>query len=149
MLEELAAPCPPLQVDPPQLDLLQTLQELPQRIPRGSFVLLVSDFSDLDPESVAPVLSQLASLYTLHAIQILDPVELALPDSGDFLIEDTESLSPININAQDTYQYGQYSHEVNARQLRLRECFKQNGIPFKTCTTRDEPADCLDLNHGG
>lgn len=149
-IQSLVSPCPPLGFETTQPAYEDCLQQLILRLPAGSFVLLISDFSDLNPDTATPLLHQLATRHTLNAIQILDPIEQRLPTSGDFLIEDTTSLQPLRIDGQDTLQQTHYTETCRDRQFRLAACFKYSGIPLKTCTTQYDVETCLglpDANH--
>lgn len=143
LVQSLVAPCPPLPFENEQLGLDESLQLLRHRLPGGSFVLLISDFADLNPDAAIPLLHQLATLHTLQAVQILDPVELSLPSNGDFLIEDGAGRQPLRIDGQDSLQQTLYREAFNERQSKLTDCFHRSGVPFKTCTTEDDLETCL------
>jgi len=142
-VQSLAAACPPLDFERDQPDLEESLQLLIHRLPARCFVLLVSDFSDLDPDSDVPLLHQMAAQHTVQAIQILDPVEQRLPTAGDFLIEDRASPQPLRIDGGDDVQQSLYTEAVKDRQSKLAACFNGCGIHFKTCTTQDDVETCL------
>jgi len=141
LVHSMAAPCPPLAFDAPQPELMQQLQQLLQRLPAGSHVLLLSDFTDLDID--APALHELAALHTVRAIQILDPIELQLPDHGSFRIEDRDSPQALRVDGRDEAQRIQYARAIEERQASLRTGFHDCGIPFDTFTTQDDVATCL------
>ena len=143
-LQSLAASCPPLDFEGQQPDLGENLNLLIHRLPAGSHVVLISDFSDLDPDFAMPGLHQLATLHTLCAIQILDPIEQRLPASGDFLIEDSTSPQPFRIDGRDDRQQTLYTQAFRERQSKLAACFNSSGIPFKLCTTQDDVETCLE-----
>jgi len=142
-VQSLAVACPPLDFEEDQPDFAESLQLLIHRLPAGCFVLLVSDFSDLDPDAAIPLLYQLAAQHTVQAIQILDPVEQHLPTDGDFLIEDMTSLQPLRIYGRDGVQQTLYTQTSEDRQSKLAACFKSCSIPFKTCVTQDDVKTCL------
>lgn len=143
LVQSLAAPCPALAFEDSQPDFGEVLRLLMHRLPGGSFVLLISDFSDFDPGAAMPLLHQLAALHTVQAIQILDPIESRLPESGDFLIEDGTATRPLRIDGRDDLQQTLYTRTFKARQSTLAACFNACGIPFKTCTTEDDVETCL------
>ena len=142
-LQSLAAACPPLDFEQDQPDLAESLQLLNHRLPAGSFVLLISDFADLDPDIDTPLLYQLAAQHTVQAIQILDPVEQHLPTHGDFLIEDMAAMQPLHIDGRDGVQQTLYTQAFEQRQSKLCDCFNSCGIAFRTCTTQDDVKTCL------
>lgn len=142
-VHSLAEPCPPLPFERDQPDLAESLQLLMHRLPGGSFVLLISDFADLDVDAAMPLLHQLATLHTLQAVQILDPVEPQLPINGDFLIEDGTAPRPLRIDGRDGLQQSLYKAAFDERQSKLTDCFHRCGIPLKTCTTENDVETCL------
>ena len=147
LVQSVVAASPPLPFECDQADLDESLQLLMHRLPGGSFVLLISDFSGLDPDAAMPLLHQLATLHTVQAVQILDPVELRLPINGDFLIEDGiedgAAPRPLRIHGRDGLQQTLYTEAFEERQQKLTTCFHSCGIPFKTCTTEDDVETCL------
>jgi len=146
-VQSLVSACPPMDFERDQPDLEESLQLLNHRLPGGCFVLLVSDFADLDADSALPLLHQLALRHTLQAIQILDPVEPQLPAAGDFFIEDTSSLQPLRIDGRDALQQSLYTQTFKDRQSQLAACLKSCGIPLHTCSTQDDMKTCLEPTH--
>lgn len=142
-LQSVTAPCPPLPFEHDQPDLAESLQLLMHRLPEGSFVVLLSDFADFDPDAAMQLLPQLTARHTVQAYQILDPVERRLPVNGDFLIEDGASPRPLRIDGRDGLQQTSYVETFEERRAKLADCFTQCGIPLKTCTTEDDVETCL------
>lgn len=142
-LQAMNQSCPPLDFEQAQPNLEEALQLLFYRLPAGSFLLLVSDFLDLDPETAMPLLHQLASRHVLQAIQILDPVEHRLPISGNFLIEDSTSSTPLYMDAGDDLQSQQYAVAFAEEQAKLKDCFQSCGISFCVCSTDDDVTGCV------
>lgn len=148
LVQQLNAPCPPLDFSAAQPDLGQGLRLLLQRLPEGCFVLLLSDFADLSLELARQLLPELAARHTLRAIQIVDPVERQLPRAGDFLIEGRAGQPPLPLLASDQRQQAMYAQAAERRQSALTACFEHSAIPFTRCSTEDELATCLELPHG-
>ena len=83
LIEQAAAPCPPL-ADPAPTDALRQtdrLAVLEESLPRGARLVLISDFAWLSAEH-EPALARLAARFDVWAIQIVDPAEHELPDMG-------------------------------------------------------------------
>ena len=83
LIEQAAAPCPPL-TDPTSTESLHhadRLAALEASLPRGTRLVLISDFSWLTPEH-EPLLARLAARFEMGAIHIVDAAERALPDLG-------------------------------------------------------------------
>lgn len=143
LLNAISAPCPPLSFNTNADSLQQQLNELDLRLAEGSFVLLLSDFADLDPASSAGVLRRLAIKHTMLAIQILDPVETHLPPLNHLLIDDPLSEQPINIDGRDPSRQAAYADAFARQQATLEACFAQCQIPLFRCYTSDRLQDCL------
>lgn len=143
LVRAMVAPCPPLDFDDDRPALGDCVRMLSARLPAGSFILLASDFADLDPAADAPALQRLAAQHTVRAIQVLDPVERRLPAAGDFLVEDGPARHALRIAARDAAQRALYADACGQRQARVAACFDRCGIPFSSCTTQDELDACL------
>jgi uncharacterized protein (DUF58 family) len=143
LVQSLVSPCPPLPFEQDQPSMEESLQLLVHRLPAGCFVLLVSDFLDLDPVTATPLLRHLAERHTVRAIQVLDPVEQDLPAAGDFLIEDGAAAQALRIDGRDALQRRLYRTACSNRQSRLVAGFKACGIPFQTCSVQDDVETCL------
>lgn len=82
LINAFASPCPPLPPEPgASLHDRDRLHHLAAELPRGTRVLLISDFAWLQ-DSHATLLAHLAERCDLRAIRISDPAEIALPDVG-------------------------------------------------------------------
>jgi uncharacterized protein (DUF58 family) len=143
-INTLSSACAPLSFDADQPGLEESLRLLLYRLPAGCFVLLLSDFSDLEPESGLSVLQQLVEMHTVQAIQILDPAEQRLP-GGEFLIEDSSSLKPLSMDGRNEIQQNLYTEAFQERQSKLTACFQNCHIPFKVCTTAEELDACMGI----
>jgi uncharacterized protein (DUF58 family) len=83
LIDQAAAPCPPL-TDPAPTDVLRQtdrLALLEESLPRGTRLVLISDFAWLGGEHEAS-LAALAARFDVWAIQIVDAAERALPAMG-------------------------------------------------------------------
>ncbi|WP_172649499.1 DUF58 domain-containing protein [Thiolapillus brandeum] len=145
LLEGLNSPCEPLALDAIRISLEEALQLLIQRLPHGCFLLMISDFRDLDPHSAAPLLQQLVQRHSIRAIQVLDPVEQRLPHGGDLLFDDPSATVPIRLPARDQAMRQDYADLFSARQAALTDCLTGCGIPLQVCTTTDSVEDSLDV----
>lgn len=139
LMETIIAPCPPQPFEREQESLQQVLSQLDMRLGEGSFILLLSDFWDLEPELAAPVLHRLGEKHTVQAIQIHDQVEKILPPLDPLLIEDSGSGQTLVID-----DHGRAYHSaIEQHQFALQDCFAQNGIAFHPCDTKCSWRDCL------
>ncbi|MDH5204060.1 MAG: DUF58 domain-containing protein [Hylemonella sp.] len=82
LLQALVEPCAPLPAEAGEAwHELNRLQTLRAELPRGSRLLLLSDFGWLDDRHEG-ALADLAQLLDLQAVCLSDPAERALPDLG-------------------------------------------------------------------
>ena len=92
LIEQAAAPCPPLS-DPAPTDALHhadRLAALEASLPRGARLVLISDFAWLADDHETQ-LARLAARCDVWAIQIVDAAERALPEMGAACFRDMAS----------------------------------------------------------
>ena len=92
LIEQAAAPCPPLS-DPGPADSLHhadRLAALEASLPRGARLVLSSDFAWL-ADAHETQLARLAARFDVWAIQIVDAAERALPEMGAACFHDMAS----------------------------------------------------------
>jgi len=129
-----AAACPPLAEDDEKETFTQILNRLQLSVSPGSHLVLLSDFHDIS-EADSVVLTHLASQHQIHAIQILDPVELDLPAGGVWLLDHYPGGQALEINANDAAVRTKYHHEMNSRQAMIENIFSQCQIPLTQTQT--------------
>ena len=149
LAQALTSAASPLPFDSEQQNLEETLKQLLQRIRSGSYIVIISDFSDLDPSATTSLITQLAAKHTVKAIQIYDPVERQLPQTGNIVIEDKHSASPIIINTQDELLQKRYSRTYEKHQSALSDLFHKNGIDIQVFSTEDEYTACMGAINAG
>lgn len=96
LIEQAAAPCPPLS-DPAATDSLRQadrLAVLEASLPRGARLVLISDFTWLAAGHLS-MLASLAARFDVRAIQIVDAAERALPDMGLVRFHDMASRQDV------------------------------------------------------
>jgi uncharacterized protein (DUF58 family) len=104
LIEQAAAPCPPL-IDPAPTESLHyadRLAALEASLPRGARLVLISDFAWL-AEPHETQLARLAARFDMWAIQIVDAAERALPAMGAACFHDMASGQRVWLDtAQDS-----------------------------------------------
>jgi len=81
------APCPPLDPTDPAshsgkpMQFGRLLNQVSGRLPNGSTLYLLSDFSDISDNDL-PTLSRMGHEHTIHALNIFDAAEQQLPRAG-------------------------------------------------------------------
>jgi uncharacterized protein (DUF58 family) len=80
-------------------ELTTGLRRIAGTAKRRGLVVVISDF--LDPGPWAPALRTLALRHDVLCIEVVDPVELALPDVGMLVLHDTESGAELEVATGD------------------------------------------------
>ncbi|MBK1705449.1 DUF58 domain-containing protein [Halochromatium glycolicum] len=106
----------------------------------GSLVFLLSDFYGLDAESVRH-LSQLVRHCDLHAVQLVDPLELAPPPPGRYGVSDGRRRWVIDTRVRAERE--RYAERLSQHHERVRQRITANGIGLTRCSTTDDPSACL------
>ena len=146
-LNELIAPCPPLAFDASQPKINESLHLLAEKVPTGSVLILISDFTDLDTNHSIALLNQLALRHSVTAMHIQDPVERELPATTDMQIDDPGREEPIRIDGRDAEKLSMYTRSIQQRNSELSTTFQQCGIPFSHCSTEVDSVSCIEAIH--
>jgi uncharacterized protein (DUF58 family) len=133
------APCPPLQQDTHHSarTFSAMLRELDALLPRGSRLVLISDFAQLHEQDL-PILMQLAAHHELLALQVQDSAESSLPNVGMMRFFDVASgrLRWLDTGSQRLRQaFEQQAAELQQRQRLL---FERVGVRLNRCATDDD-----------
>ncbi|MDR3391944.1 MAG: DUF58 domain-containing protein [Sulfuriferula sp.] len=144
LVQAAIAPCPPLSsaqshVMRPFADLLAQIDTL---LPRGSRVVLISDFRQLRATDQAPLL-RLASHHQLQAIQVLDPSEAMLPNVGLMRFQDTASEQSRWIDTASHAVRTAFQQQAELHQHELHALFRRMGVHLQHCMTDADPFDLL------
>ena len=133
------APCPPIQHDTQEeaRTFATMLRELDMLLPRGSRLVLISDFAQLHEQDL-PVLMRLASHHSLLAVQVMDSAEINLPNVGmmRFLDGGSGRMRWLDTARQQVRKV--FQHEAQALHQRQRKLFERIGVPLHLCTTEDD-----------
>lgn len=106
----------------------------------GSLVFLLSDFYATDADSERH-LRQLARHNDVHALQLIDPLELAPPPPGRYSISDGRRRAVVDTRVRG--EQDRYAAHLDHHHRRVRELTETNGIGLTRCLTTDDPLDCL------
>lgn len=151
LVEACVAPCPPLQdaadsiaIPVTTASLWHTLERLDSVLARGTRMVLISDFQELD-ERRLPLLLRLASRHTLVPIQVIDQVEQRMPDIGMMCFRDgttglTRWVDTGNHALRDAFQ-----HNSQQRLASQAAIFNRIGVRLVQCHTSDDPLDLLSV----
>jgi uncharacterized protein (DUF58 family) len=142
LVEAANAPCPPLDQGATAPCFSTLLQRLEALLPRGSRVLLISDFTSLREGDLAALLS-LAARHELVAVQILDAVEQALPNVGLMHFQDgaTGQARWIDTASRDVRET--YANGAQTLQQMQTTLLRRAGVQLHCCATDEDPFELL------
>lgn len=152
LVEACVAPCPPLQdaADTkvaPSL-LWHTLERLDSVLARGTRLVLISDFQELDEHRLPllmPLLLRLASRHTLIPIQVIDRVEQRMPDIGMMCFRDGATGLTRWIDTGDHALREAFQQNSQQRLASQSAMFNRIGVRLVQCHTSDDPLDLIGL----
>ncbi len=113
--------------------LLDSLRTFTQRVKRRGLVFVLSDFFDPGGYEEALGLLRHAQFQT-HALQILDPAELAPTELGDLRLVEAETGAALEVTSNESL-LRRYREEVAAYNSGLETFCKQRGIAHALVTT--------------
>ncbi len=117
----------------------RVIKLLTPMLARGSDVILISDFHDLEDDCRSSLL-ELSMTHHLRAIQIIDPIELELPACGNILVP-LQQGSYRSINSSDNQSRKQYVEAASALVESKQQMFKSLAIPSQRLMTDDDRID--------
>lgn len=135
------SPCPPMTEFSPHkgMDTFDALlRQLDSLLPRGSRLVLISDFGQLHEQDL-PLLLRLNSHHELVALQVLDVAEGMLTDVGSMPFQDLASggvrwLDTGSHVVRDTFRKNAVALHNNQRAM-----FQRIGVRLYSCTTDEDP----------
>lgn len=129
LAQAVIAPCPPL-TDPVAAEmplLLALLDRLDAQLPRGSNVVLISDFHALS-EADMPALLRLASRHQVQAVQVLDVTEQALPNVGLIAFQDAASTARCWVDTGRREVRAAYQAHASGSHAAQQALFRRIGV---------------------
>lgn len=143
LAQAASAPCPPLEADGKDLPLGRELKLLSAHLTRGSAVLLLSDFQDLQAED-RHALVQLGADHEVRAVCIFDPAEGDLPAAGRLPLTNASGTAHALVDTGDTGLRAAF-HDASARRAdEQAQWFRAAGIEFHTLRTDENVAAFAD-----
>jgi len=137
LVRATAAPCPPLTTSTvssaeESLEDADRLARLAADLPRGTRLMLLSDFAWLDqaPDPrLAGILARLGTTLQVQAIRIQDPVEHALPDVGLARFQDLANSQPRWLDTHAAAVRKEYAQAADQRRARVGALLARADIP--------------------
>lgn len=130
------APCPPLQHDGnhEERTFAEMLRELDALLPRGSRLVLISDFAQLHEQDL-PVLMRLASHHDLLALQVMDKAEASLPDVGMMRFFDVATGKIRWLDTGSQRVRSAFHQQAGVLHTQQQQLFERIGVQLHRCRT--------------
>jgi uncharacterized protein (DUF58 family) len=111
-----------------ETDLAASLEQVGQRLPRRSLVLVLSDFL-LEPEKILAAAKTLVSRrHEVALLQVLDRDEIDFNIDGEFILRDMESGSDLRVSAAEIRD--DYRRLMRERLDQTRRALASQGIDY-------------------
>jgi hypothetical protein len=121
---------------------------LQSQLIRGTHVYLLSDFVDLD-EACKSALLPLVQRHPVFAVQVLDPVELALPNAGSVRLQGMEEESVQTIDLSNADLRTRFATHAAEKQADTQRYLQGLGCYYTSLMTDNEhPETEIPLPHG-
>jgi uncharacterized protein (DUF58 family) len=120
----------------PFTDLTPMLQAGHRSIRRRSLVVVISDFISL-PGWERP-LDLLNRHHEVLAVRLIDPREVALPEAGPVILEDSETGEKLYVDTGDRGFRRRFEEAAAAREAAIGKAFKRAGVDAATLSTDED-----------
>ena len=118
--------------EPALNDILVQLQ-----LGEGADLVIISDMHDMNNETVS-ILFALSQKYSVKVIQIMDPIELKIPEKGFYNISESPRSPVLAINFNKKISEN-YNHTIVNSFNTCRQQCSNMGIIFRQILTSDNP----------
>lgn len=105
-------------------------------IRRRSLIFVISDF--IGEPGWEKGLSLLNRRHEMIAVRLLDPREIALPDVGVIVLEDSETGEQLIVDTGDKRLRERFNDAAQAREATLTQSFRRAGVDALTLSTDDD-----------
>lgn len=102
----------------------------------GAELVIISDLHDMNVETLS-ILHNLSSKHAIKVIQVLDPIELSIPDKGFYNIKELPESKTLAVNFNKTLAE-QYCHLVTDKFTDYKQQCLNMGISFQQLLTTDD-----------
>lgn len=126
--------------NPDDNTLERALARLQHHARPGSRIYIISDFRGLDA-AAENHLALLARHCEVILLQIYDPLEIRLPDSGRYRF--TDGSRDVVVDSADKRRLQHYQQRFVQRQQHLKQLAQRYGMTFWLCSTADNPSSLL------
>ncbi len=144
-VRDSAAACPPKGQGSGQ-SLVAVLPQIQNRLVRGNHVYLISDFADLS-DKIEPYLLEMVNSHPVFSLHVVDPVELALPNVGQLILQDMAGEATQQVDLSDMALRKQFKIRARKRQENIRQQLHACSY-FQVLTQTETPEMHIPLPHG-
>ncbi|MDY6408063.1 MAG: DUF58 domain-containing protein [Pseudomonadota bacterium] len=134
LIADLVAAGSPYPDQDDETTLDQALMLLAREAKNGAMIFIVSDFSDLTPESLK-VLSRLSTRRTLAFIHVYDEMESQMP-YGFWMMTDGHQTASIDMTNRTVRE--SFEKPFSEQLVRLKETIEHNGWGYLSVKTTDD-----------
>ncbi len=117
------------------INMATDLQQSQSFCRQRGFLLFISDFLDNEDATLAELANYRAQGHDVFALQVLDPMEVELPSSGDFDFIEPESNTRLRTAVEPVRSA--YSRRVADWRVSLRRRAESNDIRWHSITTEE------------
>lgn len=121
--------------------LSDLLQKAIKILPRRSLVFVVSDF--LSEPGWAATLKNLSHRHEVVGVRLYDPLELALPDLGMVVMQDSETGEQLFVDTHDAGFRRRFEAQSQALEGALQDAFAEAGVDAFELATDEPLADAI------
>lgn len=150
LVEAICAPCPP-QPFASEQEAQQAwptlLQGLHESIPKGSLIIMLSDFAYIDTDMSEALLHQLSHEHEVQALQVLDTLEQQVRLNGRVEMFDEQQGERLSIDGDNAEMVETLQTQLEHQQNRLRALFRDCGITLKSCLCSDDLASVIGVDN--
>lgn len=129
LIDAAIAPCPPYDVTTVEPSLCNVLKILNAMLPRGTTVVLISDFSDLQ-DSCRSILMRLAMEHEVNALHVVDTAEQQLPSVGNLSFASEDVSNPIVIDTSSNRVRIEYASKADQHFTAVQQLFSSLGLSY-------------------
>ncbi len=122
-------------------DLSDLLRSGFNLIRQRSVVFVISDF--ISTPGWEDALGLLSRRHETLAVRLFDPMEMAFPDLGLFVMQDAETGQQIFVDSQDKGFRRRFAIEAERREADVRDAFQRAGVDALELSTSEDIADSI------
>jgi len=111
----------------------------------GSLIFLISDFRELDDQARSHIIN-LSRHNDLILVQVFDPFETTLPDSGYYKVSD--GVDEVGLNTANQRLRSDYQGRFAAHQEKLKKLCRQHRMHWIPISTQDNVLEALQKGLG-